>query len=92
MVLTQFSAVVKGEAGVVQQAFGLGLADLPRAPGQEGSRQGSGNGIWLPAEVTSLIQSESRQPSPAPRINEISATSTSTELDLEGKRLQDIRR
>ena len=34
---------------------------------------------------TDQAHADSRQPSPAPRLNDLSTTSTSTDLDLEGK-------
>lgn len=74
-------AAVNSEAGI-EQTSKAGIVASSRLQPEEVSWQGSGNGGWFPPES---LRTDSRQPSPAPRLNDISATSTSTDIDIEGQ-------
>lgn len=76
---------MKMELEATQQLSAAGLIVSQKPAFEERSWQGSGIEGLLPSEVTNLAAPDSRQPSPAPRLNDFSATSTSTELDAEGK-------
>ena len=76
---------MKAESATIQQVSAGGLHDSRKPPFEEQSWQGSGVEGLLLTESTNPGAPDSRQPSPAPRLNDFSATSTSTELDAEGK-------
>ena len=77
ILILQSPAVVKSET------------EAPNLPNERRWHGASAVGLpdegWHSQETVSRMQAESRHPSPAPRLAELSATSTSTEVELEGR-------
>ena len=76
---------MKAESATIQQFSACDQNESQKPSVEERSWQGSGIEGLLPIDGANPGTQDSRQPSPAPRLNDISATSTSTELDADGQ-------